>query len=89
MEDDTRCVQSVYLPTPIIREEKLKQYPKIADILKPIFEALDLQTLQTLNGRVQVGGEPANAVAADFLSSRASSSKVMGPLVALMTIGNR
>jgi len=68
MEDD-KGVQPVYLPTPIIREEKLKQYPKIADLLKPIFEALDLQTLQTLNGRVQVGGEPANAVAADFLSS--------------------
>ncbi|HZG27587.1 MAG TPA: ABC transporter substrate-binding protein [Ensifer sp.] len=68
MEDD-KGVQPVYLPTPIIREEKLKQYPKIADILKPIFEALDLETLQKLNGRVQVGGEPANAVAADFLKS--------------------
>jgi osmoprotectant transport system substrate-binding protein len=67
--DDDKGVQPVYLPTPIIREEKLKQYPKIADLLKPIFEALDLQTLQQLNGRVQVGGEPANAVAADFLSS--------------------
>jgi osmoprotectant transport system substrate-binding protein len=67
MEDD-KGVQPVYLPTPIIREERLKQYPQIADILKPIFEALDLETLQTLNGRVQVGGEPADAVAADFLS---------------------
>lgn len=68
MQDD-KGVQPVYLPTPIIREARLKEYPKIADILKPIFESLDLETLQKLNGRVQVGGEPADAVAADFLSS--------------------
>lgn len=67
MEDD-KGVQPVYLPTPIIREARLKEYPQIADILKPIFEALDLETLQKLNGRVQVAGEPADAVAADFLS---------------------
>lgn len=65
--DDDKGVQPVYLPTPIIREEKLKEYPQVADILKPIFEALDLQTLQTLNGRVQVGGEAPEAVAKDFL----------------------
>ena len=66
--DDDKGVQPVYLPTPIIREEKLKEYPEIAGILKPIFEALDLTTLQSLNGRVQVGGEPADAVAKDFLT---------------------
>ena len=68
MSDD-KGVQPVYLPTPIIREQRLKEYPQIADILKPIFQSLDLETLQGLNGRVQVGGEPADAVAADFLKS--------------------
>jgi osmoprotectant transport system substrate-binding protein len=68
MSDD-KGVQPVYLPTPIIREARLKEYPQIADILKPIFKSLDLETLQGLNGRVQVGGEPADAVAADFLKS--------------------
>jgi osmoprotectant transport system substrate-binding protein len=67
--DDDKGVQPVYLPTPIIREETLKAYPQIDGILKPIFEALDLETLQDLNGRVQVGGEPADAVAAEFLKS--------------------
>ncbi|WP_407943716.1 glycine betaine ABC transporter substrate-binding protein OsmF [Martelella alba] len=67
---DDKGVQPVYLPTPIIREAVLNEYPAIADILKPIFEALDLETLQDLNGRVQVGGEPADAVASDFLSSK-------------------
>ena len=37
-------------------------------LLKPVFEKLDLVTLQELNGRVQVGGEPAKSVADDFLT---------------------
>jgi osmoprotectant transport system substrate-binding protein len=68
--DDDKGVQPVYRPTPIIREAALNANPKIADILKPIFEALDLATLQQLNTRVQVQGEPAKAVAADFLKSK-------------------
>jgi len=68
--DDDKGVQPVYRPTPIIREATLKANPKIADILKPIFESLDLATLQELNARVQVGGEPAKSVAADFLKSK-------------------
>jgi osmoprotectant transport system substrate-binding protein len=67
LEDD-KGVQPVYQPAPIIREEVLKQHPEIADLLKPVFEKLDLVTLQELNGRVQLGGEPAKAVAQDFLS---------------------
>ncbi len=66
LEDD-KGVQPVYQPAPIIREEVLKKNPKIEEILKPVFEKLDLVTLQELNGRVQVGGEPAKAVAEDFL----------------------
>ncbi|AKR58127.1 ABC transporter substrate-binding protein [Youhaiella tibetensis] len=68
LEDD-KGVQPVYEPAPIIREAVLQQYPQIADLLKPVFAKLDLKTLQDLNGRVQVGGEPASAVAADFLKS--------------------
>lgn len=66
LEDD-KGVQPVYQPAPIIREDALKQHPEIADLLKPVFEKLDLVTLQGLNGRVQLGGEPAKAVAEDFL----------------------
>ncbi len=68
--DDDKSVQPVYGPTPIVREVVLQANPKIADILKPIFESLDLTTLQTLNARVQVNGEPAKAVATDFLKSK-------------------
>jgi len=66
LEDD-KAVQPVYQPTPIIREAVLKENPQIEELLKPVFEKLDLQTLQDLNGRVQVGGEPAKTVAEDFL----------------------
>ncbi|MBB2972413.1 ABC transporter substrate-binding protein [Mesorhizobium sp. RMAD-H1] len=66
LEDD-KGVQPVYQPAPIVREAALKKYPQIDTLLKPVFEKLDLVTLQDLNGRVQVGGEPAKAVAEDFL----------------------
>lgn len=68
LEDD-KGVQPVYNPAPIIREAVLKQYPQIETLLKPVFAKLDLATLQTLNGRVQVGGEGASAVAADWLKT--------------------
>lgn len=67
LEDD-KGVQPVYQPAPIIRKDVLQKYPQVADILKPIFASLTLETLQELNGRVQVGGEPAAAVAADYLT---------------------
>jgi len=68
LEDD-KGVQPVYQPAPIIREEVLNEYPQIEELLAPVFEALTLETLQELNGRVQVGGEAASAVAEDFLTS--------------------
>ena len=68
--DDDKSVQPVYQPAPIVREEVLTANPSIADTLKPIFESLDLTTLQDLNARVQIGGEPAKAVAEDYLKSK-------------------
>ncbi|MEO1911302.1 MAG: ABC transporter substrate-binding protein [Paracoccus sp. (in: a-proteobacteria)] len=68
MEDD-KGVQPVYQPAPIVRAEILEAHPEIRDVLAPIFEGLDLETLQDLNGRIQIGGEPAEAVARDYLTS--------------------
>ncbi|RYH00756.1 ABC transporter substrate-binding protein [Salipiger sp. IMCC34102] len=67
MQDD-EGVQPVYEPTPIVRAEVLEEYPEIPEVLNPIFNALDMETLQELNGRIQVGGEPAEAVARDYLT---------------------
>ncbi len=66
---DDKGVQPVYQPSPIIREAVLKQYPQIKDLLAPVFAQLDLTTLQTLNGRIQVGGEAPQAVAIDWLKT--------------------
>jgi len=67
MQDD-KGVQPVYEATPIVRAEVLEEYPAIRDVLNPIFDALDMETLQRLNGRIQVGGEPSEAVARDHLT---------------------
>ena len=67
LEDD-RGVQPVYEPAPIIREEVLLAHPEIETLLAPVFESLDLVTLQTLNGRIQVDGEAASDVARDWLT---------------------
>jgi osmoprotectant transport system substrate-binding protein len=69
MEDD-KSVQPVYAPAPIVREDALKANPTIAEILKPVFESFSRETLQELNARIQVGGEPARDVAEDYLRSK-------------------
>ena len=69
MEDD-KSVQPVYAPAPIIREAVLQENPKIAEILEPIFQSLDAPTLRELNARIQLGGEPARAVAEDYLKAK-------------------
>jgi len=66
---DDKGVQPVYEPAPIIREAVLKANPQIEELLKPVFAKLDLTTLQTLNGRIQVGGEAAKDVAIDWLKT--------------------
>lgn len=69
--EDTLGVQPVYQPTPIVRAEVLETYPNIREVLAPVFESLDLETLQRLNGQVAVNGVPAEAVARDYLDSLA------------------
>ena len=66
---DDRAAQPVYQPTAIIRQDVLQENPQIADLLKPVFQALTLEELQKMNGRVQVEGIPAADVAQEFLTS--------------------
>jgi osmoprotectant transport system substrate-binding protein len=68
--DDDKSVQPVYAPAPIVREAVLTQFPKIQDVLTPVFAAMDLATLQELNGRIQIGGEPAKDVATSWLRQK-------------------
>lgn len=66
--EDTKGVPPIYLPTPVVRGEIMEAYPQIEEILAPVFESLDLVTLQQLNRRVALGGEDASAVAREYLT---------------------
>jgi len=65
--EDTRGVQPVYEPTPIVREEIYNKYPEIEDILGEVFQSLDLVTLQALNAKIAVEGQNPKDVAEDYL----------------------
>ncbi len=69
LEDD-RHDQPVYAPVPTIRAPVLESHPQIAGLVKPLLESLDRDTLQKLNERVQVDGESAESVAADYLRAK-------------------
>jgi osmoprotectant transport system substrate-binding protein len=69
LEDDKRD-QPVYAPVPIVRAEVLARHPRIVELVRPVMTSLDGATLQRLNARVQIDGEAADAVAADYLQTR-------------------
>ncbi|MDB6176281.1 ABC transporter substrate-binding protein [Paracoccus sp. Z330] len=68
MQDD-KNVQPLYQPAPLVRGEVLQAHPEIAELLAPVFAKLDLETLQDLNARVQINGEPVDTVVRDFMTS--------------------
>ncbi len=68
--EDTKAVQPIYEPTPIVRKEVLDRYPSIAPVLDSLFKGLDLVTLQGLNARVAVEGESPDAVAESYLKDK-------------------
>ncbi|MDD4302922.1 MAG: glycine betaine ABC transporter substrate-binding protein, partial [Sphaerochaeta sp.] len=67
---DTKNIQPVYAPSPIIRSEVLEQSPEIATLLEPVYQSLDLETLQLLNSRIAVEGQPARMVAENYLKEK-------------------
>ena len=69
LEDD-RHNQPVYAPVPIAREAIVKAYPQLPDIVRPLMQSLDSDTLRRLNARVQIDGESAQTVAADYLRAQ-------------------
>ncbi len=67
---DPRGVQPVYEPAPRVRGEILDKYPEIASILNPVFESLNLETLQALNAKIAVEGQNAANVAREYLTEK-------------------
>jgi len=68
--DDTRGVQPVYAPAPVVRAEVLARLPKIAQVLDPVFRTLDTPTLQRLNAQIALEGQDAKKVAENHLRAK-------------------
>ncbi|MBS7541049.1 ABC transporter substrate-binding protein [Ancylobacter lacus] len=64
---DTRHVQPVYQPAPVVRAPVLEANPAMAGLLAAAFSGLSLDTLQKLNAQVQLDGQDAGAVARAYL----------------------
>jgi osmoprotectant transport system substrate-binding protein len=67
--EDSKGVQPVYQPAPVVREEVLNAYPEMEVLLNEVFATLDLVTLQELNADVAVNGFSPDQVASDYLDS--------------------
>jgi osmoprotectant transport system substrate-binding protein len=65
--EDSKNVQPVYEPAPVIRQEVYQAHPDLQDVLSPAFAALDKETLQELNAAIAVQGRAAEEVAREFL----------------------
>ncbi len=68
--EDTKHVQPVYQPAPLVRADVLSKYGEIEGLLAPVFRKLDLATLQQLNSRIAVEGRNAADVAREFLTAQ-------------------
>ena len=66
LEDDEQFFP-FYNPSLNVRKEVTDEYPGIADVLAPISEKLDNETLQRLNAAVEMDGKSEEAVARQFL----------------------
>jgi osmoprotectant transport system substrate-binding protein len=69
LEDDLHN-QPVYAPVPIARAAIVQAYPQLPGIIRPLMQSLDSDTLRRLNARVQIDGEAAQVVAADYLHAK-------------------
>ena len=67
---DPRGAQPVYEPAPIVRGEVFEKYPELSTILDPVFQSLDLETLQALNAKIAFEGQDATSVARQYLVSK-------------------
>ena len=65
--DDDKHYFPDYTAAPVVRKAYLDQHPDLADLLKPLADLFDDETMRQLNARVDVDHESPSQVAADFL----------------------
>jgi len=68
--EDTKEVQPVYAPAPVVREEVLKKYPEIKTKLNNLFNSMNMNTLVWLNANIAVYGIPAQRTAEMYLKKQ-------------------
>jgi osmoprotectant transport system substrate-binding protein len=68
--EDSKSVQPIYEPAPIVRANILDQFPEIEWLLAPVFKGLDRETLQGLNARIAIEGREAKEVSEEYLRSK-------------------
>jgi osmoprotectant transport system substrate-binding protein len=67
---DTKAVQAVYEPAPVVRAAVLEKHPQIKVALEPAFASLTIDTLRALNAKIVVEGQDARKVASDHLKAK-------------------
>ncbi|OKA25247.1 glycine/betaine ABC transporter substrate-binding protein [Pseudomonas versuta] len=65
--DDDKHYFPDYTAAPVVRKAYLDQHPDLAELLKPLAQLFDDETMRQLNARVDVDHESPSRVAADFL----------------------
>ncbi|WP_203009247.1 glycine betaine ABC transporter substrate-binding protein [Pseudomonas paraversuta] len=65
--DDDKHYFPDYTAAPVVRKAYLDQHPDLADLLKPLADLFDDETMRQINARVDVDHESPSKVAADFL----------------------
>lgn len=69
LEDD-KAFFPVYNPAPTVRKPVADENPELRELLKPIADALDLETIQKLSTHVDIDGEQPGDVAENWLKEQ-------------------
>jgi osmoprotectant transport system substrate-binding protein len=64
---DIMGAQTVYEPAPVIRNEVLQRFPRIAQALAPVFSSLTTAKLQALNAEISIDEKTPREVAKRYL----------------------
>lgn len=67
---DPKYVSPIYSPSAVCTDEILKKYPEIKEILTPVFNAIDENTIRDMNKRLTADGENAADIASKFLKEK-------------------
>ncbi|WP_300410305.1 ABC transporter permease/substrate-binding protein [Lagierella sp.] len=69
LEDDKELFPP-YQGAPLLKEETLKKYPKLKEILEQISNSISTEAMQEMNYKVDVKGERAEDVAKEYLKNK-------------------